>query len=498
MPGIAQPGRCLWHFKEKSMSAIKTASWIAGCLLLAGAWVRAGEAPATQPVTQPATQPNVHVVKAGTLVLEIQTEGTFQPAEPFEVKHKFKVYSGPLAVVAAAGQGAAVKSGEVLLDCERTNLNWTMEETEGAAAAARAAYKKAQADAELAVKSEALALRMQEDAVKNAEAALKWWNDVDGPQMLLSADLSVKYAQDNVGDQEDELDQLKKMYKTEDLTNATADIVIKRAVRQSERAKVSLDMQKARREKTKANDYPIARQKVVDALEQIRQQLASLKLTQEQAAVLRKNSLNSSRINLEQAEKKLAELKEDAAVFTIKAPFDGIVYYSQLPEDQRALKAGEKIAAGGTIMRLMAAGKLKIDVNLGEAQALWVEPGMKARVTPTGVPTGVREGVCGVVVGGPRGAPAVFSYQLPITFDGQPYDPRLVPGMKASVKIDAGRLENVLLVPINAVTNSSVTVRNADGTTAMRKLVLGKSDGQQVVVLKGLTAGEEVMLAAKK
>lgn len=480
------------------MSAIKTASWIAGSLLLACALAHAAETPATQPATKPATQPNVHVVKPGTLVLDIQTEGTFQPAEPFEVKHKFKVYSGPLTVAAAAAHGASVKKGDVLLDCDHTNLNWSMEETEGAAAAARAAYKKAQADAELASKSEALALRMQEDAVKNAEAAVKWFEELDGPQMLLAADLNVKYAQDNVGDQDDELDQLKKMYKTEDLTNATSDIVIKRAVRQLERAKVSLEMQKARREKTKANDYPIAKQRVLDALEQTRQQLASLKLTQEQAAVLRKNSLATTRINLEQAEKKLAELKEDAASFTLKAPFDGVVYYNQLPEDQRALKTGDKLAAGQTVMRLMAPGKLKIDVNLGEAQAFWVESGMKARVTPTGVPAGVFEGVCGVVVGGPRGVPTVFSYQLPITFDGQTPDPRLVPGMKASVRIEAARLENVLLIPVSSVVNNTVQVRAKDGSTSPRQVTLGKSDGQQVVVLKGLAADEEVMIQARK
>src|SRR6476619_7295252 len=68
----------------------------------------------TQATTKPAaTQPPeaVHVVKKGTLHLDIAVDTTLAGLEPFEIKFKAKSYAGPLTVAKVAGHGAAVKKG---------------------------------------------------------------------------------------------------------------------------------------------------------------------------------------------------------------------------------------------------------------------------------------------------------------------------------------------------------------------------------------------------
>src|SRR5689334_19221764 len=178
----------------------------------------------TKPTTQPST--DTYKVKKGSLKLEVSTDATLAALEPFEAKLKAKAYSGQFSVVSAAAHGAMVRKGETILELDPKPMSWALEGAENELATARANLKKAEADAELAVKSEALSLRISEDALKNAEQSLKWFEEVDGPQMLRMAELQVKMQKSQVEDQDDELDQLRKMYKTEDLTTATADIVI--------------------------------------------------------------------------------------------------------------------------------------------------------------------------------------------------------------------------------------------------------------------------------
>jgi multidrug efflux pump subunit AcrA (membrane-fusion protein) len=489
------------------MSGLKAAAvCVVGAVVLVGA-VLADNA-ATRPATtealaasRPSTQAveRGYVVKRGDLSVEIAGEGVLLPSEAYELKLKMKAYGGPLTIAAIAPSGP-VRKGDLLLELEQTHLKWALEGAENDLATAAASLKKAEADAELAGKSEALALRIQDDAVENAVAGKKWWDEVDGPQMLLSADLTVKKQKDSIEDQEQELDQLHKMYKSEELTNATADIVIKRAVRQLDLSKVYLKMQEDRCDKSKTFDYGIAKQKVIDGVEQAKQQLTALKIAQELAGVQRKASLASARIAVEQAQRKLDELKADAGLFSVKSPADGVVVYGQLTDgawqggEAKSLKAGERLAAGGVVLRVIAPGKMRMEIGISELQAFWVEDGVRAKVTPAALPQMTYDATCGGPVAMPRGNPPTFGFMLPVTLPD--VDGRLMPGMKANVKVEGMKLKDVLLVPLSAVSEGQVTVKGKNGKPEKRTVTLGRTDGKMVEVKGGVGEGEE--LAAKK
>src|SRR5438046_3277495 len=130
-------------------------------------------APATKPATQAASE--TYTVKKGTLKLEVQTDSTLAALEPFEVRLKTKSYAGQFTVTSAAPHGAHVAKGDTLLDCDPRPINWAVEGAENELSTAHATLTKAEADAELAVKSDALSLRISEDNLKNSEANLKWF-----------------------------------------------------------------------------------------------------------------------------------------------------------------------------------------------------------------------------------------------------------------------------------------------------------------------------------
>jgi multidrug efflux pump subunit AcrA (membrane-fusion protein) len=71
------------------------------------------------------------------------------------------------------------------------------------------------------------------------------------------------------------------------------------------------------------------------------------------------------------------------------------------------------------------------------------------------------------------------------------------PGMAATVRIDAGVAENVLVVPVTAVQGAvqqgNVWVVGEDGTQEERAVTLGLTDGELVEVRDGLSEGEQVL-----
>ncbi|MFI5381104.1 MAG: hypothetical protein ACHRHE_17540 [Tepidisphaerales bacterium] len=400
-------------------------------VVLAGV-VRAQEKPATAPASQPAAKPATEVVVDGMLL----------PVDPFELKLKFKAYSGALPILQVAGQFAAVKAGDSLLEIDRTEFKRAMASVESAAEAARAATKKAEADAAIAVKAEALAMRQQQDALKQAEANVGYWEKLDGPHFLTQLDLGLKQWRDSVDDQQDELDQLRKMYKSEELTSATADIVVKRAVRRLEQTKITQKMQEEKSQRTREQEYPNSRQRVLDALETTKNQLATLQAAQELSAVTRKGSLVAARVALEQAEEKLRDIKEDEKLLAVKSPVDGVAVYGTTGEggwqggDPKGMKVGEKLAAGGTVLRVITLGKMRVEGVLKDDVGFSLREGTKAKVSFSVLPGVTYEGVCAAPVLLPKGSPATPSFVLTVNLPE--VDKRLLPAMKATVKIDMG------------------------------------------------------------
>jgi multidrug efflux pump subunit AcrA (membrane-fusion protein) len=486
-----------------------TARWIVVsvsiiCLLI-GALLHAQEAPAptTPPATAPATAPSAatHSVKKGRLALKIDAAGTFLPANPVEVRIRPEGYKGELPIANIAANGASVKKGDTLIQIDPADLNRELDAARNDLATAKANHGKAESDVALGEKGDALALKMAETAAKKGETDLKWWDDLTGPQMVQSTDLNIKQMAAYVDDQQDELDQLKKMYKTEDLTNATADIVLKRAVRQLEIGKITLKMQQDQAKKTKEYDTPQTRQPLEFAVEQAKQALEQLKATQAHGKITRQTALKSAQLALAAAEKRVADLEKDLAALTVAAPADGVVLYGQLaegaftPGDPKTLKPKEKLAAGQTVMVLFTPGSLRVGFDLAESKLAWVKQGMKAKVTPVAWPELSYDGT--LAAPPPVGKTAGAEQTFPLSIDLSNVDPRIVPGMKATVKIDAGQGDEYPLVPASAVSGGKVKVKGKDGKEQERDVVTGRSDGQQVEIRQGLSEGEEIVTGAK-
>jgi hypothetical protein len=436
-------------------------------------------------------------VRRGDIATTIELDGYFEPTESYEVRIRPKAYQGELLIAAAPSSGATVKKAESLLQIDADELNKQVSAAENELNAARANFAKAQADVQLGEAGDALAMKIQQNELSNAEAGLKWWEAVDGAHMLKGAELAVKAAKDSVEDQTDELDQLKKMYKSEELTNATADIVVKRALRARERAQVMQGMQEAREGKVKGFDYNVQRQKLLFAIEQQKQALAELSAKQAQSAVTRKTALVGAQMALDKAQTKFDELKEDQVQFATEAPFDGVVYAGEFQQGRwpaaanpRALRKDEKVQPGAVALTLVPAGKLRLTIDVPENKLQYVKPDMKLRVIPLVATDAVTTGTIGAPSASPINKDNMQAYPTPVALEK--LDPRLAAGQRATARIDV-EATNVLLVPSSALSKGRVKVRTADGKTQWRDVITGHSDGDVTEIRDGVTEGEQVI-----
>lgn len=450
------------------------------------------EAPATTPAANPTTEPTTpSLVAKGTIHPELQVSGYLQAIDPQIVKLEFKQYAGKLEIAEVIANGAVVKTGQTLIKFKDDEYKKALITAENEAKTADAALAKTRVENDIGVKADALALSESERSLKQSQDALAWWDKVDGPHILKRYELQLKDANDRVDDQSEELDQLKKMYKSEDLTNATSDIVVKRAVRSFEESKIALEMTKAELEKDKAIEYPPARQMVADGVTKAEQALALLQATQAQSKIARETSLSAAELAAEAAKKKLGELKEDAKFLEIKSTRDGVALWGKLSggawsdNGAEALKVGEESKPGSELMLVYKPGQLKAVASVEEKDALRILAGQAAKVTPTALPEAKTSARAEKI--SPTGV--ADHYEVPLTLESASSDLR--PGMKVSVHFKLLDIADAIIVPNSAIKDGKVTVIK-DGKSEPRDITFGQSDGENTQVINGLQVGEEV------
>jgi multidrug resistance efflux pump len=457
--------------------------------------------PPKPPADKPPAPEELHEVRRGTIAPTIELEATFESPEAVEIRLRPESFSGELKVLKVAAAGEAVKHGTIVLAIDPDPLEKLVAAAENDLRVARSALVRAEADAKIGEKSDAQSLAMSTDAVRNAETALKVFETVEGPQMITQVELMTKARRDAVSDQEEELAQLEKMYKSEELTNATAEIVVRRAKRTLGRSRIWLKMAEEDEKVAREVTHPQRLKTFQYSVETARRSLESLKVAQAHGKVSREAELFRSRTSAEQAEERVAKLRKDLEGLTIRSPLDGRVFYGQYAQgawttaDQVApsLRPGERVMAGQVLMTVCgAAGRAR--AILAEASYFDVAAGQAASIVPTALPDAKVEGrvTAKAAASAARGVAAGFEVKLELR---EPHA-EILPGMKGKATVSAAPLKDVVIVPSGAIASSggkSTVKVSKDGKTEAREVKPGKSDGKMTEIRSGLEPGEKIV-----
>ena len=195
-----------------------------------------------------------------------------------------------------------------------------------------------------------------------------------------------------------------------------------------------------------------------------------------------KMQLDQARAERDAARAQLANVGQQTAYTTIRAPYAGIV-------SARDVEPGESVGVGQLLMTMFAPEALRIEVSVPQSDAAAIRANPVAAVT---FDDGRRVDAAEVTV---FPAADAATHAVKVRVQLPPLDPVPQPGMTAKVAFPAVAGTALPRVPASALVRrgevNAVYVL-ADGRLSLRQLRLGARDGDEVEVIAGLAPGETI------
>jgi multidrug efflux pump subunit AcrA (membrane-fusion protein) len=324
------------------------------------------------------------------------------------------------------------------------------------------------------------------------------------------ANYFLKSAEQDYENAKEELDQLEKMYKADEMTEETEEIVLKRQKFQVEAAKFFVDYTKISHDYTLDVSIPRREKSLQTAVD-----LAKIEF--ERAKMAKSLGLNKERYELEslrEARQRSVEnnskLRADKALMELKAPIDGIAYFGKAVNG-RWIEVGSleaKLTPFGTVSpnsvvyTIVKDRPMYAEMSIGEKEFPTVKDGQTVAVTPTADAEVDIQGKVKKVTDVP-GSGNKFTVEVSLDLEKAPE--WLVPGMTGKAKIKTYDVKNALVIPADLVQSDEdnpkkkyVMVQVEDEEKPVRRdIKVGKSKDKEVEVLKGLKEGDEIVKGAK-
>ena len=455
-----------------------------------------------------ASKPETHTVVKGRFQVVVTLEGAFLPRRTSEISLQPETWT-EFTVAQAVEHGKTVNKGDTLVRLDQRKIDREIRDEDAARKQAELAIEQLQAEIRVLEPSMPVDLASAERAQKNAEADLENFHSVDRDLAKRTMEMEVKQFQVMVDYQKDELDQLEKMYKADDLTEETEELILKRQRNWLAMAEAYLDIIKAQRDRTLQIQLPrqeadlrenVGRQTV--ALDKIR---TTLPLTLNKL----KLDLEKQKYDYAKASEKLKHLKRDAAMLTVQAPTAGVVYYGSFAngEWKGASSIAEKLRQGGSLsphevfMTVIESEPLAVHVTVPEKELSELSAGLACQVTPTAMPAARLRATVESILPTPM-SNEKFGAVLKLADDNPSLDKvKLAPGMKCSVKAISYEAAEVLSVPTAALQTDPfddqkhyVNLVDGSGKHSRRDVTVGRRGDSAVEIVGGLADGDKVLL----
>ena len=400
-------------------------------------------------------------VRRGTLTATVSATGAISPLR--EAQLAFNT-TGTL-IKLNVKQGDAVKSGQVLAALDTRELELQLTQAEATLASAQAKLDQ--------LTSPVLAdVTSAQAAVASAEAALAQLK-TPNPNEVLIAKTDVDKAAAALARAQADYDRI----------GGATNPFIGQMPQALTLQQASLDYQKAQTAfNSKFTPTDSALKQAQASIEQARSQLARL-------TTPNPNDVKSAQANIDQARasRDLAKTRLDYAI--VKAPFDGIVTHVDFD-------LGSTMTAGRTWVGVADQAELRVKVNIDETDISKIKVGQLVTILLGAYPDEKIAAKVTDVAAMATTVQGVVNYIVTVTIN-----PTAVPlkiGMTADANIIVMNLENVLLVPNQAVRASSkrrfVTIQTGPQQSKEIEVTLGMSNDLETEVLSGLDEGQTVVI----
>lgn len=442
-----------------------------------------------------------HTVSEKPFHIETTLNAVFLPAQSTPIFIKPEAWAD-FTITSLVPQGKQVKKGETLIGIDTRHIDKHIAEVEKSRASA--ALSLAQAKHELAqlkiTTPRSLAAYARNE--KQAAEDLKWYTDIGHAKEIEETKRSVKSAQLRLDYQKEELKQLLKMYNEDSKTEETEEIILTRTRNAVERAEFALKSAKISADWALKTSIPRKLKSMQRSAEDARIANTSAKDKLPRDLKLKQLAVAKAERDDKKSAEKLTKLKADRAMMNITAPADGVVYYGSMDRGRwspagatKVLKKGGKLPGTMVLMTFIPNNApLELSAFAAEASLPALAKDAKGYTITNlnryqSIPVTITQLASHPETDG--------SYRISLK-PTLAKDHTIVPGMKATVKVHSHQKNKALTVPASYLKHQpdgsyTVKLKLADGKTEDRKVTIGTSNKDTVVITQGLEKGQVIV-----
>lgn len=437
-----------------------------------------------------------------SFMISTLANGELAAKNQLEIRNKVESRT---AIVEIIPEGTMVRKGEVLIRLADESLKNRIAEEELAVIEARTNLENAQAAEKIQVSENDSKLRAAESKVSIANLTFQQWESGDVIKQRQQLQLSVEKAEKNYDRLASKYENSKELYE--------ADFLSKDELDRDEIAYIeaSAARQTARLDKEVYENFQYHK----DA-EQRRRDVEEA--TAELDRVLQENDINlrsrqTQTTNRERQmllrEDKLNELRQQLGYCTVLAPRDGLVVYgSSVQSDMRrwqndgGLAVGVEVGNNDLLIVLPDTAEMTASVKVHESIAGRVRPGQSVSVKVEAINQTIPGRVTNIGVLAETGGwrdPNRREYTVKIDLDPNvARGMELKPTLRCEARIELGRVENALAIPVQAVFNDGpvryVLRTGTAGRFQRIPVMLGRTSDTDAEILRGIAEGDRVLL----
>jgi multidrug resistance efflux pump len=448
--------------------------------------------------------PSIDLGEARVRSFRITTlaSGELEAKNQLEIRNRVESRT---AIVEIIPEGRTVQKGEVLIRLADESLKNRIAEEELAVIEARTNLENAKAAEKIQLSENDSLLRAAES--KKAIAALTYqqWEEGDVVKQRQQLQLAVERAEKNFTRLESKYNNSLELYNKDFLSKDELDrdeIAFIEARSTLETARLD---QKVYKDFQYLKDAEQRRRDVEEANAELE------RVMQENEINLRSRQTQTANRERQLAlrEEKLRELLQQLEYCTVVAPRDGLVVYgSSVQSDMRrwqndgGLAVGVEVGNNDLLIALPDTSEMTASVKVHESLAGRVRPGQPVEVKVDAIDTTIPGVVASVGVLAESGGwrdPNRREYTVKVDLDpDRARSANLKPTLRCEARIELGRVEDALSVPVQAVFNDGpvryVLRPGAGGRFERVPVLLGRTSDTDAEILKGLSAGERVLV----
>ena len=438
-----------------------------------------------------------HVVTRSDMRIAVEAEGALEPIRKYVTDNQYRYTT---KVISALAEGVTVKKGDIVVELDCTYVSDKLERQELDVTQSKNLLDQARETLSI---EESLAegrLRAAKLAKEFAETDLRQYVDGTWPQQKRNFELDIQQVEEELLLSKEQLDWTIKL-EAKGFETRRALALQKLKVTQLE---TSFASAKEKLRIAETYTYPKLKRKYESSLREA--QLDLERETAKSAARLAKyrGNLKTREYVHDNEVDRLNWYKDQVAAAKIRAKADGMVVFpmTRYSSSRGMIEEGSTVYNGQSLISIPDTSEMKVTFMVHESDIHRLKEDQTVRFTLDSYKGEVFTASLTKIAHTPDSMtqyyrPGMKVYKTEAIVESElPEDVR--PGMSGSISIDIAQLENVVTVPLKAVTSINgerICMVMSDGEEEIRKVTTGLYNDRNIQILTGLKEGELVSLS---